>query len=107
MQSTTFTRLLYLCTVTEAPADGIAVARVGILTELIFDVEVDPAVMIGADAVMLPDTEIVALDSPATTSECTVEIAYAAEDVLIDVSAIPKADVAPGTTPLEVTLSSL
>ena len=124
----------YPCTVTDVPADGITVVRVDMLTELILDVDVDPGVMIGVDVRMLkdvmfdvavdmlPDTDIVAMDTPAITLDFVVEIASAA-GVLTDVSAVPITDVVPGTdvdilndenvnglaavmTPLELTLSS-
>ena len=119
---------------TDAPADGITVVRVDMLTELILDVDVDPGVMIGVDVRMLKDamldvavdvlpvTDIVAMDAPAITLEFVVEIAYAA-GVLTDVSAVPITDVVPDTdvdilndenvnglaavmAPLELTLSS-
>ena len=119
---------------TNVPADGITVVRVDMLTELILDVDADPGVMIGVDVGMLkdvmldvaadvlPDTDIVAMDTPAITLDFVVEIASAA-GVLTDVSAVPITDVVPGTdvdilndenvnglaavvTPLELTLSS-
>ena len=134
MRSTVFSRFSYSCTVTDVAADGITVVRVGMLTELILDVDVDPGVMIGVDVRMLkdvmldvavdmlPDTDIIAMDAPAITLEFVVEIASAA-GVLTDVSAVPITDVVPGTdvdilndenvnglaavmTPLELTLSS-
>ena len=96
---------------TDVPADGITVVRVDMLTELILDVDFDPDVMIGVDdrmleysifgvAVdMLPDTDIIAMDTPAITSGFVGEIAYAG-DVLTDVG------LAAVMTPLELTLSS-
>ena len=84
---------------TDTPADGIAVVRVDMLTDLILDVDVDPGVMIGVDVDMLSDTEVIAMDTPENTLEFVVEIAYAG-DVLTDVG------LAVVMTPLELTLSS-
>ena len=105
---------------TDVPNDGSAVIRVDMLTELILDV--DPGVLIDVAIDMLPDIEIIAMDTPAITLEFVVKLSCAG-DVLTDVSAVPTTDVAPGTdvdilnnenvnglaavmTPLELTLSS-
>ena len=95
----------------DVPADGIAVVRVDMLTELILDVDVDPGVMIGVDVRMLkdvilgvavdilPGTGMIAIDILAITLDVVVEVAYTG-DVLTDVG------LAAVMTPLELTLSS-
>ena len=87
---------------TDAPADGITVVRVDMLTELILDV--DPGVMIGVDVRMLkdvmldvavdmlPDTDIITVTTPPITLEFVVEIAYAG-DVLTEVLTVLITDV--------------
>ena len=92
----------------DAPADGIAVVRVDILTAFILNIDVDPGVMIDVDVRMLideklgvavdmsADTGIFAMDTPAMTLEFVVGIAYAGE-ALTDVSAVPMNDVVSGT----------
>ena len=64
---------------TDVAADGITVVRVGMLTELILDVDVEPGVIIAVDVVMLkdvildalvdmlPDTGIIAMDTPVSS----------------------------------------
>ena len=98
----------YPCTVTDVPADGIAVVRVDMFTGLILDVDLDPDVIIAVDLRMLKDvmldvavdmlsgTDIIAIDTPSITLEFVVEVA----DVLTDVG------LAAVMTPLELTLSS-
>ena len=93
---------------TDVPADGITVVRADMLTGLILDVDADPDIMIDVDvrmlkdvmldvvADMLPDTDIIAMDTPAITLEFVGEIAYAA-GVLTDVSAVPITGVVPDT----------
>ena len=69
------------------------------LTELILDVDVEPDVMIDVAVDMLPDTDVIAMDTPGITLEFVVTNAYAG-DVLTDVG------LAAVTTPLELTFSS-
>ena len=75
-------RFSYPCTVTDVAADGITVVRVGMLTELILDVDVEPGVIIAVDVVMLKDvildalvdmlsnTGIIAMDTPVSSWSC-------------------------------------
>ena len=80
----------------DAPADGIAVVPIEMLTTLIFNIDIDLGVMIAVGVCMLIDAKLVAMDTPGITLEFVVEMAYAG-DALTDVSAVPITEVVSGT----------